>query len=872
MLFRSIDIAVDAANTARSQFTRIVVGPGRGYEVGELSTRPMAYYPGYSFRFYDDPYFIIKHRTGMRRNGREVEGEASDAIRTAGSQLEGENFVRKLGIKNPRTGRYDSFTEEGVSFEVVRAKDISQTEATLAHKQVIHQEGRLFWDKRNFERLPDVNNNRAELMDFIPALERGTGLAVRQLTHEDLLKSYKGAFIEEYGDLVPRGDFDIKSLKQISDDLKQKMRVVTDRTARRRVREAREIIEYFRLIEGTETVAIPRLREMIIDMAYTTNRLLEPIPGISRLAGAVEKYAQTMDPIRTMRSIAFHTFMVFRPIRQALLQSFQISYLFALDPLYIASPRLFTDAAMLRRGIAKRRNTAFNDGYSSKRAAKLMGLSEREYRELVKRFDRSGLLDLVNVHSFTGGSRRFNKQALPQGITGHVGYRSKQLAVGVRDFFQKWGFDWGEKNNLSFTFLVALRRYMKGRNPQKQKIKSIFDLTDKQWDAIALDASNLALGMVRPNNFGYQSGLFSLGTQFISFSHKALLGMLGQNPAIAPKDSLKIVLGGYLLFGANMFGARDWVEQELTEMGVADAEIPGIEGGTLVDLLSAGIIETAWNKIQEVTMEDAKPLDLEFLAPGVGVTGMLIENIVRSPISMPFGAFGNIYSKTLESLEYANRYARGKPDAPAEDKFLQAADMMMRGMFPQYNDVAMAHVAWQMNTWYSTSAESLHLRPTMNTLISRGLFGARSIEEVSYYELQSRLYENEKEMREFEEANKKFLRKNTILYREGQITREQWLENAEMLTALMEDWPEGVQTIIRERSFLTDLENGDSSPAVQLLEGIEAGTVRPDMNHLIDNMVDIPPDQRERIKQMNEEAWEQRKRRDTIERGEEVEQ
>jgi len=848
-----LDIAVSASTSARSQYNQVIVGPGRGYEVGELSTRPLVYYPGYHFRFYDDPYFIVKHTDDMSVNGQISGVPIKDAIRTAGTKLEGEGFAKRLGDLDAKTGRYNDRKDTAVSYEVVRARDISQTENTLMQKQTLHREGRLFWDDRNFDRLPDVNNNRSTIEDFVPSLERGIAIIARQLTHEDLLKGFKGAFTEEYGDLVPRGSFDVKSMAEIVKELRVSRANTSSDPLKKRYNEAIELVNYFRLISGTESVAIPKMREAMISLGYTFNRLTKDIPGSMPVSRMLDRYAQQMDPTRTMRSVAFHAFMVFRPFRQAFLQSLQVSYLAPLDPIYVGSGRVFGDAVALRVGVSRLRDSGFDTGMSKSKWAKVMGLSAKEYTHLIKQFERSGLLELVNVHSFAGGARRFNKQALPDSAAGHIGYRGKQMTVALRDFMQRIGFDWGERNNLTFTYMVALRRHMK-----KNKLKSVLDIDARDWDVIGLDASNLALGMMRPNNFGYQTGLASVGTQFLSFGHKAALGILGQNPAITKLQGVKILMGTYLLFGANMFGGRDWVEEQLTVMGVADAQIPGIDGATLVDLISAGIVETGINKIREVTMEDTKDIDLGFAAPGLNAKQMWemqIETIIKQPAMAVLGAFGNVFSNTLESFQFASWYASGNPDMDPVDKFAFTADAMLRGFFPQYNDVAMAHLGWQMQEWYSASGEALPIRPTMDAILARGLLGARTREELNYYELQGELYENQAEIDDIVEKNKDFLVRLINLKQGGELTRENFHKYAAMLNNMFESWPEGVRTVIRERSFMEDLANGDPSVASQLIEAMDDGTFRPNMNHMIDNMPDIPPQERERLKLLAEEVW-----------------
>ena len=84
--------------------------------------------------------------------------------------------------------------------------------------------------------------------------------------------------------------------------------------------------------------------------------------------------------------------MVFRPVRQFLLQSAQISYLLPLDPTYIGTGRVFKDSLALRRGIRKLNTDDYFDGWKDSHWADLMGLTQKEYKRLVEEFNRSGLL------------------------------------------------------------------------------------------------------------------------------------------------------------------------------------------------------------------------------------------------------------------------------------------------------------------------------------------------------------------------------------------------------------------------------------------------------------------------------------------------
>lgn len=845
-----LDTALPTPGQARSQYDRVVFrgGSDQVYEVGELSTKPLKYHPGYSLRFYEDPYFIVKRTAGVTKNGAaqsSANAVTQEAIRTAGTKAEAERFLSRLPTN-----------EEGVEWDIIPARNLSVTENTLFQKQTIHREGRLFWDERNFDRIPDTSGAAARLEDPVQSLERGVALAARQLTHEDLTKTIKEAFLKEYADLVDEVRFRNKSLTEVKKDLTTLRQNTVEAAKKKRIADAIELVDYFRLMSGTESSLVPALREAAMSVAHTLGRGSTADRGFRyKFSRGAEKYIQGMDPFRTMRTIAFNAFMVFRPVRQALLQSAQIGFLSGIDPAYVASTKLFTDRYALGMGLMRARRSGYDDGYSVAKLAKMMGLSQKEYRKLVKMFDRSGLVDTVDVHSFAGGARRFTKVKLPETKTGHIGYRAKQIPVGIREAFQRFGFDFGERNNITFTYNLALRRYLK-----RNKKASLLELDDKAWDAIANDASNLALGMLRPNQFGYQTGALSVPTQFLSFTHKAMLAMLGQNPALKGADVAKLWAGTMVLYGSNMFGARDYVEAKLTEMGIADKPIAGMEGETLVDMISGGLVDTVFNELMDSLVADWKDLDLRFLAPGIDTVrlwDMQISAIATQPAwKTAFGPFGNIFSKTLTSFDVAQTYVEGAPDLPPEEKVVILADAIARGVLPQYNDLVMSYIGYQTNQWYSASNEALPIRTTMNTLIARGAFGGRSREELAYYRLQNEKWESESFYREIVDKNKDAIRAWIVRWQGGTLTTKELKENLRALSVWMEEFPEHQKAKIIEASLLEDFNDGAPPISTQIVEAAKTLDFKPDWLSIIDNDPSLTDDQRLELKTWLRDVYE----------------
>ncbi len=507
---------------------------------------------------------------------------------------------------------------------------------------------------------------------------------------------------------------------------------------------------------------------------------------------------------------------------------------------------------MLRRGIAKRLNSAFGDGTTSAAAAKVMGLSRKEYDLVVKQLDRSGLMQLVDVHSFQGGARLSTKTAGPTELTGSIGYKARALKDTVKQGLQKFGFNRGENYNLSFTYALALHRKIKSGG------KGVLKFTQGDWDDLAQEASNLALGMVRVNNFAYQQGALGVATQFLSFSHKAALGLVGANPAIKGKDVIKVLAGTYFLYGANMYGARDFVDERLTAMGLRDQNIPGLEEGTLVDLISAGLIDTTFNKLWDFGSADYKDIDLSFLAPGLDLKRVVGDNLEAlaqdSALATVFGPFGNVFSKTLQQFDYVNNVIRGNPDMDDSDKFIHTTNALMRGIFPAYNDAMAAWTGHQLGVWLDNKGESTQIRATFNGLIARGLFGGRTKEELAMYAIENKIWEDEAQVREIVRANQQWLVRLANEFHNGVMSAEVMRQNLRILANLYEEWPEAKRQEVLERSLIESINDGPS-PIELFVNATDENHVDPTYEAYIDRFTDIPPELRNELKIIARDAY-----------------
>ncbi|UCC87540.1 MAG: hypothetical protein JSV81_22220, partial [Anaerolineales bacterium] len=686
-----LDVPIDVPGSNGLKRATTVLLESDVYRVGKLDENILPRYAGYRYRFYEDPYYIVKRQSGVSIDGVGSSSTVETAFRTAGSRLEGEQFLNRGNFTREGNVWVDA---SGDVYDIVPAKQLDQTDTVLKQREALQREGRLFLDQRQQQPLQNVNGNMSEVMDFTRALERGTSLATRMNTHEDMLRSLRNALVGTY-DLPELTVLKSRTrdIKDIVGDLKKGMNNAAGNPAlQAQYREALAIAKYIRQIEGVDSASIPFMRSQVMRLATWADRL----GGKPGKFGSVEKWALTMDPMRAMRSTAFGAFMVLRPGRQLILQMSQPLFLTGLDPLYVLSGRGFRDSILLRSAFAELRHANYvSDGLSLKAKAKAMGLSRKELIRLVDKLDKSGTVDVVDVHSFSGGTRRW------QQLQPHTGTASSKALYGAKrtgsvlwNSLKSYGFDLGEEVNKLGTFNVAYRRLMK-----QKKYDSLLQITDDEWRQIYKDTENLSLAMNKAGAFSYQSGLMSVPTQFLSFTHKVGLSLLAQNPSLSKKEVAKIWAGMFALYGADMFGSRMQVREAMYEAGFDDTflgqELPG--GGTIMDLLSAGLIQTYVNQIGNVTTQDWKDLDTTTIGPVFNArqfVEMFHEGISKRPFGTMFGPFGNRFSAFMEAAEFSNLMFEGFDGDPI-DKAAIMADMAARKLLPQYSDATLAYLHWK---------------------------------------------------------------------------------------------------------------------------------------------------------------------------------
>lgn len=791
--------------------SRVLARPG-DYQIGSLSKSPLARFEGYHFRFYEDP-LIVYRRSKAMIDGVETEEVIEEAIGTLRSEGQRLRWTRNMMEQSD-----GSFINKAKQQFVIRPfKEVTYNEGTLFLKEQFAKEGRLFWDKRDPLGLKNMDGNRAEIADPLTAMQRGLAMATRQTTQEGLFRSMKQGFINEFKELPAMSkhqNFELEDLRTIEEALLQG-KANASGNLRVQYKDAIEYIRYIRSQMGTQSQWVPKIRSAMLALAKS----VDSIGSATKLGENISwqklnRYLQTQameaDPFARLRRANFGAFMVLRPFRQVLLQSSQVTMLGGLAPGYIYSPRMWIDAMGLRRGISAFRKAGFDDGWSDSKWASKMGYSKAEYKRLVEEYQRSGFMGTVNTHSFVSGGK--DLKAMDPGADASMLRRGYyRTAAGTRKGYNALaqGFELGEQNNLTFSWLVSLHRYKK-----KNKIKDITKMDRSQWEQVAKDADGLAMAMTRPNKFGYQSGFPGLMLQFISFQHRAALTMVGLNPAVKGVDVARMWMGMYAAWGTNMWGVEDNVREMLAERGLSlwgQTEVmPGV---TVQDLLVGGLIESVFNGMLNTFTEADNDLNIGILAPGAAITELYkgFYDMLTSPLSSGevAGPTVSVATGFLQGWRMMQAQKGNEIKSPAE-KILQTAKWFGQNTLPIVNDAVSSLVAYQTGVWAEKDGDSLGIQSSTAQLAARGLFGIRTNEEYSIYRSRRKLYEHDEFKNEWVKTWKPILKASVRKWADGEMGTEDIYELSSMVYNLTESLDESVRTELYQRIMSEPDEDGKS--------------------------------------------------------------
>lgn len=787
-----LDTAVEG--TEKNMHTYVLADQiAEGWALKPLERNVLRYIPGYYPRIYKDFHFV------QRVSNSVVDGIAREhtaGVVVARTRKEAEVMAERLQAKEK---------DPDVKYSVADDSRLSGRDRTAMDLDRLRTEGRIFFDERNAQKLYDVYGNVAEVVDPINMLNRTSRLVGRQVALEDLTKAQKVAWKQTFGDMV-KGDFDRMTSSAVAAEVKSILTSGSPASAKRAA-QAGQWWDYIRTMEGTTPEIQLFRRQSIQGAEWMYNLFRKSAVGRSLTTSAV-RGAANVNPVQWMKSLAYFDFLTTRPVRQLILQSAQSLFV---APLLAGRPKLapyllrwHNDAVWLMQG-AKRRGLMEAGGKTLTnsmiyRNAKLMNLSKDDYTNLVEHFERSGLLQTVNIHSFAGDLPAAAR-GTPETKLGAVLQGATKPISGTVNVLRK-GFDLGEQFNLSASYMAALKLYM-----HDGKIAKMSSLKEADWDSIADQASDLALSMNRANAAKYQYGLISLPMQFLSFTHKAT--MVGLKAAtfgkLGPKtmsvgDAYKILAGQFILFGGAGFGIKQEVENLMAESGFSQ-----YVGTEVSDIVAGGVLDHVLDKSLQSVADDPE-LDLtfdEFLAPGaniINVARKFMEAWSEGGLKdAAFGPSSTTVGRIAEAVKITSIISAAD-EIPLDDtqKANIIADAFLSGVASGYNDWIQARSAAHAERWVTGSGQASGIESKWGEVLARGLIGMSPESRIDAYQITNDLAEHEKMIKET--AKDYYSRAQLLInkYTTGELNQDQFRTKMAVEKAMLAGLEEYERTAVQK--------------------------------------------------------------------------
>jgi hypothetical protein len=343
---------------------------------------------------------------------------------------------------------------------------------------------------------------------------------------------------------------------------------------------------------------------------------------------------------------------------------------------------------------------------------------------------------------------------------------------------------------------MALRMYKKEKG-----IGKISDLTELDWDEVAVKASNYAWAMNRANSALFQYGWGSMMTQFFQFQHKTLLTMLRGgvpipgasgipgikkldlalsnmgNKTFTREDARKMMLVQTMLFGGAAFGAKETVDKLLAESGLGE-----LAGTDVSNIIAGGLVDTVINGSIQAVLDDPEfnIAASSMLAPTGGIihTARTLaelgfdESIAKNML----GASGDTASGLMEAFQLSRMTFSMDTDSLSNLKKAQyILEYSLAGATSGYSDFMKARWAMNMGQWGSSDGSEMYpIKAKLNEAIAKGLFGVNPQDLNSYFHNTSDM---RKTLAGIREATEEYHKRASIIANNllgGEITKEKY--------------------------------------------------------------------------------------------------
>lgn len=672
-------------------------------QLAELPAYVLRKIDGYIPRMYKDTYFIRQTFSG-KKNG--YSAQNTQILRAVGD-ISDANMVKEALEAEGKRG-----------IEIIHDRKLTPQERSTMNYEDNISLGRMFYHKRAQNELSGVDG-LANIADPVEAMLQAVESTAQYVSHADILGMLKQRWINTYAkdqNLVHRDVFPMNRA-----DIGDKYVLTGPEKA-----QALELWDHIKRAEGMMAPESEAWRDGFLSFAewIVGDSTRKSLFGKLKAGAAAPVRSLAHNSINHMaRTHAFWNLIALNPIRQMYVQSMQFHYLWGIDPMN--APKLWMDGQRLSVAF-QMKNTApkvyatLRDGF-----AKKLGMSSKEYDEFVDMYSKTGIPHSVDSHDYVRNTLATYSNAVNGNIVQRGYNKTKNLVMAPARLLKKAGFDQGELSNLSATFMMARRQYLKATGKKQLKTRADFD-------AVAANARNLALDMTHSGAFRYQDGALSAALQFFQIQHKAFLSMwpkrLGGSAAFTPQQKFRIFLGQVLVNGTTGFGLHKAYKEVQEALGFQLPE-------EAEDIVVGGMFEYLMNGMLAQVSDDHQTLNFaETIAPLGGLNAENFVDVAMGNKTLPetFAAWNVVtrYRDISKLLVAWHQYPELNDDKGFLD-YMSAFGTMTSG----WSNALKADAALRLG-YHVSSSGSPTVQSSFHSAILQGTLGIapRSMEE--YYALQ----------------------------------------------------------------------------------------------------------------------------------------
>lgn len=857
-----LDMAVSGSKG--NAHKHVMIDPKAGWHHGKLKKHVLEYIPGYNTRIYADAHFVQR----VKRNAH-VDGKLEELVstaRTASTRAEAEAWRRRMidGVgRRLMKGNWDKtwdisrkekeLVDRGYELRIARDSRLSDADRVQVDLSKMQTEGRLFFDDRLNKPLKNTDNVTADVVDPINAMQRVARMTSRQVATEDLVASQKTRFFDQYGDLgisTRRASSEIDA--DLTDMINQGDKVQSSRAAA-----ARAEWRYIRFIEGSMVQGNTAFRRAAIASAEWLDHAVGAKIGARGVTRTISRKAHNISAVAAAKQLAFLHFMTAKPLRQLMLQGAQHFALQALDPAYAGKWQMDTWSLLS----AMKRLARTREGdllYVLKRdsAGRMMGRTEDEMRVLLEEFEKAGISQQVNIHSYAGGNPKSGsttyKNRAAQLAQGAVQTTAKPLHIA-----RTMGFDLGETYNVTASYLMALRLHMKTRG-----LKKFTEMDTEDWAEVANRGSHFALSMHKGNPAAWQYGFLSLPMQFLQFTHKwtmMSLNAIGMrksgfgNLQFTTRESQKIILAQMLYWGGAGVGLKEGFRtiidsrEELDDLSVEQRE-----------LLLSGIVDWGINELFRRLTGDP---DLKFAFDEVFAPGMGMDHTVETLIEMAseptmlheavLGPSGEVLSRVGEAVRLGAALT-GKSFEHWD--FTQRAAGVIEaaagGFLGSYSDFLRVRLAARMGQWTNAAGVPLGYEAKWEELVIKGALGVNPQKLLDYYRGQGEAYDLSASLKSDAKTHALTIARVVRQWGEGDLEKEEALAMFNNINVVYQEYKDAGYEELFYDAYLQEFKKLRTAEGDSLLKWMTEKVLRGYTGDPIKDMLRsraITPEQAERL-------------------------